>query len=181
MKTKTLVLGLLFIVSASCNAQNNKAYSIFDNFISSGYMGDIKNIMVKKNFVDTSRPDSLCTKITYTVGDNGFGGVYWQYPANNWCKQKGKDLSKSGFKRISFYVKGEKGGEEVKFRAGQDCGDSFTTDEITKRLTKEWVRVTIDLAGMNLSNVTGAFCWVADSKAITNGTVTFYLDDVQFE
>lgn len=181
MKTNLLTLGLLFIVISACNAQSNKIYSVFDNFISSGYMGDTKNIVVKKNYKDNARPDSLCAKITYSVGDNGFGGVAWQYPANNWCKQKGKDFSKSGYQRITFYIKGEKGGEEVKFKVGQDCGDSFVSDELTKRLTKAWIKDTINLEGKDLSNITGAFSFVVESKANADGPVTFYIDDVQFE
>lgn len=180
MKTKIINIGFLLIIVTVCNAQKNDSYSILDNFISSGYMGDTKNIILKKNFQDSSRPDSLCTKITYSPGDNGFGGVYWQYPANNWCKQKGKDFSKSGYKKITLYVKGGKGGEEVKFKAGQDCGDSFVSEELTKRLTKTWQKITIDIEGKDLSNITGAFCWVVDSKA-NDGVVTFYIDDVQFE
>ena len=180
MKTKSLTFCLLLVIISTSKAQTDNAYSVLDNFISSGYMGDVKNIIVKKNYVDNARPDSLCIKITYSAGDNGWGGVYWQYPANNWCKQKGKDLSKSDYKRITFYVKGEKGGEEVKFKAGHDCGDSFVSDELTKRLTKSWVNVTIDIEGKDLSNITGAFCWVVDSKA-NDGAVTFYIDDVQFE
>jgi hypothetical protein len=180
MNIRYFTFGLLFIILSSCNAQNDNSYNILDNFIPSGYMGDGKNIIMKKNYKDSTRPDSLCTKTSYTAGDSGWGGVYWQYPANNWCKQKGKDFSKSGYKRITFYIKGEKGGEEVKFKAGQDCGDSFVSDELTRRLTKTWKKETIDLGGKNLSNVTGAFCWTVDSKA-NDGVVTFYIDDVQFE
>lgn len=178
IKSLTIVFLLIFILA--CGVQRNDSYSILDNFKPSGYMGDFQNIVLKKNYKDSSRPDSLCTKINYTPGDRGFGGVYWQYPENNWCKQKGKDFSRSGFKRITLFAKGEQGGEEVKFKVGQDCGDSFVSEELTGHLTKKWEKFTIDIKGVDLSNVTGAFCWVVDSKA-NNGVVTFYIDDVQFE
>lgn len=181
MKTNLLTLFLLMIFLTACNAQNISNFNILDKFTSSGYMGDVRNIIVKKNYNDNGRPDSLCTKITYSAGDSGWGGVYWQYPANNWCQKKGMDFSKSGYKRLTFYVKGANGGEEVKFKVGQDCGDSFVSDELVLRLTKSWNKSTIDLVGKDLSNITGAFCWIVDSKANTDGTVTFYIDDVQFE
>jgi len=181
MKINILTLGLFFFIFSECYAQSNKIYNVLDNFSSSGYMGDTLNIIVKKNYKDNARPDSLCTKITYSVGDIGWGGVFWQYPANNWCKKKGKDFSKSGYLRITFYIKGEKGGEEVKFKTGQDCGDTFVSDELTKRLKKVWVKDTIDLEGKDLSNITGAFSFVVDSKANDDGAITFYIDDVQFE
>lgn len=161
-------------------AQSPKPYSILDNFIPSGYMGDTKNIRLVKNYSDNSRPDSLCTKITYQPGSEGWAGVSWQFPANNWCTKKGKDFSGVGYTTVTFWVRGENGGEEIKFKSGQDCGDTYSTDEMTKILGKSWTKVTIDLKGQNLSNVTGAFIWVADGKA-SPGTITFYVDDVQYE
>lgn len=179
MKTLFSILICFFMWQCS-DAQQNHNYNIFDHYIASGYMGDIKNILLRKNYRDNSRPDSLCTKISYSPGQAGWAGVYWQYPANNWCKTKGKDFSKSGFSKMTFWVKGERGGEEVKFKVGQDCGDSFVSDEITEHLKLSWEKITISLTNSDLSNITGAFCWIVDSKA-NNGIVIFYLDDVQFE
>ena len=182
MKHLIVILITFFMVPTlfAQNVQNIEPYNIFDRFIPSGYMGDIKNIIIKKNYKEPSRPDSLCTKISYSPGEEGWGGIYWQYPANNWCKQKGIDLSKFGYTKATFWVKGEKGGEEVKFKVGHDCGDSFISEEITQHLSTKWSKITIDLNEADLSNITGAFCWVVDSKA-NDGTVVFYLDDVQFE
>lgn len=182
MNLKKLVFVIILIsgIFSYSFAQEPSPYNILNGFIASGYMGDTGNIRIVKNQTDNSRDDGLCTKITYSPGNLGWGGVYWQYPANNWCQRNGKDFSNVGYTRITFWVKGENGGEEVKFRSGQDCGDSYTTDEITKILNREWTQIAIRLDGLDLSNVTGAFCWVVDSKA-NNGTVTFYIDDVQYE
>jgi hypothetical protein len=180
MKSIALTLSVLFIIITSCKAQSDDNFSILDNFIPSGYMGDTSNIMLQKYHSDFARPDSTCAKIISTPGNLKWAGIYWQFPANNWCKQKGMDFSKSGFKKITFYVKGEKGGEEVKFKSGHDCGDSYVTRELTIRLKRTWQKLTLDLTGKDLSNITGAFCWVVDSKANV-GVVTFYIDDVQFE
>jgi hypothetical protein len=176
--TAILICGFICYVSA----QSPSPYNIQNGFSPSGYMGDIGNIRLVRNQTDTLRSDGLCTKITYSPGSQGWGGVYWQYPANNWCEKKGKDLSSFGYTKITFWVKGENGGEEVKFKSGHDCGDSYTTDEVTKILGKEWAKVTIDLKGKNLSNITGAFCWNVDSKGQpVTGATTFYIDDVQYE
>jgi Carbohydrate binding domain (family 11). len=180
MKFKILSLILLLSYSIAGVAQADKSYNILDQFIASGYMGDTEKIIVKKNVVDNARPDSACTKITYTPGGKGWGGVYWQYPENNWCIQKGKDFSTANYTKITFYARGEKGGEEVRFKVGQDCGDSFVSDELVEKLPKTWKKFTIDLTGKDLSNITGAFCWIADSKA-TEGIITFFLDDVHLE
>lgn len=181
LKTKLLFYTLLFAFNISCNAQSSDGYIIFEHYVPSGYMGDTKNIIVRQNFIDGVRPDSLCTKISYSSGVNGWGGVFWQYPANNWCTLKGVDLSSGGYRKLTFYVKGDKGGEEIKFKSGQDCGDSYNSEELTNRITKEWTKLTINLEGKDFSNISGAFCWVVDSKANNNGNVTFYIDDVKFE
>lgn len=146
-------------------------------------MGDVNNIKLVKNYRDAKRPDLMCTKVSYTPGKLGWGGISWQYPANNWCVVPGKDFSAAGYSKITFWVRGETGREEVKFKSGQDCGDSYVTDEITKTLSKSWTKMTIDLKGMNLSNITGAFMWVLDAKANPGslGAITFYLEDVQYE
>lgn len=175
-----LISFLLLLALFAHNVQAAEPYNIFDQFIPSGYMGDTKNIIVKKNYKDSSQPDSLCTKISYSPGQEGWGGVYWQYPADNWCKKRGKNLSASGYTKATFWVKGERGGEEVKFRVGHDCGDSFVSEEITRRLNTKWEKVTINFEKADLSNITGAFCWVADSKT-NEGNVVFYLKDAQFE
>lgn len=179
MKNIAIVV-LVFSLFTISSSQTSEPYNILNHYIPSGYMGDTENIIIKKNYTDESRPDSLCTKISYAPGDSGWGGVYWQYPANNWCTKKGKDFSNSGFTQTTFYVKGENGKEEVRFKVGQDCGDSFVSDETTQLLSKKWIKVSISLEEADLSNITGAFCWLVDSKANT-GTVVFYIDDVQFE
>ena len=57
-------------------------------YIPSGYMGDVGNIKMTDD--DTSKPHSGKTdlKVQYTSG-NGWGGVVWQSPANDWGKKPG--------------------------------------------------------------------------------------------
>jgi hypothetical protein len=60
------------------------------------------------------------------------------------------------------------------YQASFEASSDFIT------LTKEWRRYTIDLTGMNLSNVPCAFVWVARAEDNPDG-FTFYLDDIQYE
>jgi hypothetical protein len=179
-----LIISFLFIpmmfVSSFVVAQNTSSYDIQSYFMPTGYMGDTGQIRMVLNHTDSCHSDNRCIRITYNPGTQGWAGVYWQYPANNWCSQRGKNLSDSSYTRIIFWAKGQNGGEAVKFKAGQDCGDSFFTDEYERVLTQNWQPFTIDLQGRSLTNITGAFCWVVDSHA-NNGRVIFYLDDIKFE
>ena len=154
-------------------------YSVFEHYDASGYMGDIQNISVDTSWKDISRPDSLCTKIEYTPGRMGWSGVYWQYPANNWCRQRGRDLSNLNpiVTKLTFWVKGENGGETVIFKVGHDCGDSFVSERVRINLTTDWEPLVIDL----VNAISGAFCWLVDSHDNHGTPVRFYLDDVQFE
>jgi hypothetical protein len=64
--------------------------------------------------------DTIETRIEYKQGpEKGWAGLYWQHPDNNWGDEPGVDLT--GAKRISFYARGERGGEivEVYFRRYQ--------------------------------------------------------------
>lgn len=182
MKTLIYSIILVFILVFNCKAQLQNPYSIIDNFIPSGYMGDVKNISIVLYHTDDSRPDSICTKITLTPGDSGWGGVYWQYTENNWCKDF---INLSKFKKLTFYVRGDIGGEVVKFKIGQRCGDSYVSNDIIRKINNEWTQVVIDLQGKDLSRISGVFCWFAAirdcPKCLSRGYLQFYLDDVQLE
>jgi hypothetical protein len=195
MKTVAFILNFLLVTAFSYGPPKKHAianrnvvgasviphstYNIFTNFIASGYMGDSGNIISKENWKDVQRPG--CMKFTYTPGSASWAGLAWQYPANNWCKQPGRNLSKSKFTRLTFFAKGDKGGEQIKCKMGQDCGDSFVSDQLVVNLTGAWKQYVINVKGWNLSNITGAFSWVADANANSGTVITFYLDKVQLE
>lgn len=46
------------------------------------------------------------------------------------------------------------------------------------RLTDAWKQYTIDVEGKNLSRIKTGFMWVVDGQG---RSVTFYLDDIQYE
>jgi hypothetical protein len=140
-------------------------------------MGD--NVRFIKNSTNNPKSAETCIEISYTASNNLWGGLFWQKPANNWCQRPGENLSNRGFTRLSFWARGSRGNEEIKFIVGHDCGDSVNKEKII-RLGNTWQNYTIDLTGANLSNITGAFGFSIDSKA-QSGPITFYLDDVQFE
>ena len=154
-------------------------------FYPSGWMGDIEHIQLNTGF-RCNRPndaDGICIKITYRPGSKGWAGVYWQYPKNNWGEKAGRRIT--GARAIVFWAKGEKGGEIVEFKAGgisdpsKPYRDSF---EVARRirLTNNWVRYEMTLSGQDLSNVIGAFAWVASKDANPDG-LTFYIDNITYE
>jgi hypothetical protein len=160
-------------------------------FTASGWMGDGELRTHGISLAETcgvnphSRP--ACIRVAYTRFNSlGWGGVYWQNRQNNWGDQPGWDLSKEGYRRITFWARGETGNEIVEFRAGgisdknKPYKDSFVASCGRIPLTTDWRQYAISLEGKDLSSVIGAFCWVAGRPDNPNG-LTFYIDDIRFE
>jgi len=156
-----------------------------------GSMGDGSNgnqyVKIDEVCKTNVRPNrQSCIKITYTVGPLDWAGVYWQNKSDNWGDEAGEDFSGKSFKKISFWAKGEKGGEVVEFKGGgirnpnKTYKDSFeaTTGKIT--LERNWKQYDISLEDKNLHTVIGLFCWVASGRS-NPAALTFYLDDIQYE
>ncbi|MDD4879568.1 MAG: hypothetical protein PHR22_03845 [Candidatus Omnitrophica bacterium] len=150
----------------------------------SGWMGDLGSVQVDASSAVKPRSGRYCMRWKYDTtkkGKEGWAGVYWQYPANNWGTKKGMDLT--GYKKLSFWIRGEAGGEVIDVKVGGITGDfPDTCSKELKglRLSKDWKQYTVDLSGCDLSNVIGGFCWAADSNK-NSGIVTFYLDGIIYE
>src|SRR3954452_23930957 len=102
-------------------------------FVTSGFMGDgatagVVTMVPAKPGDSTdcngarASPTSVgsCHSIVYappTSGGEGWAGVYWQYPANNWGTKPGYGIP-AGAKKVTFKAKGAAGGEKVAFLAG---------------------------------------------------------------
>lgn len=191
----TLILGL-GLVSGQVNAQGKKVeipfYVYYDHlardnhYIPSGWMGDNGAVRVKSAWRENPHTGQTCMRWIYSGESTqgaGWAGVYWQNPANNWGKIKGGyDLT--GAKKLSFWARGEKGGETVEFKVGGIMGDYSDTSEASTgpiSLSKEWKQYTIDLSSEDLSYINGGFCWVASQADTPEEGITFYLDDIVYE
>jgi hypothetical protein len=150
-------------------------------FIPSGYMGNAGAIKMADD--DTAAPHSGKTaiKVQYTASDN-WGGVVWQSPANDWGDMPG-GVNLSGARKLSFWAKGEKGGEEVSFSFGlidrnKKYYDTGSGKLEKVELTNDWKEYSIEIANQDLSRVKTGFVWVL---AGTGAPMTFYLDDIRYE
>jgi len=149
-------------------------------YIPSGYMGT--TAAIKMNPACTVQPHSgkTCLQADYTYIDN-WGGVVWQNPVNDWGKLPGGyDLT--GAKTLSFWARGDQGGEVVTFLYGLLGADAAYSDSSTGKvvatLTKDWKQYTISLTGKDLSQIKTGFAW---TLAAPGKSVRFYLDDIQYQ
>ena len=160
--------------------------AVDNHFIPSGWMGDSADVTFSDRSMENPYSGKTCIKIIYTSeasGGNRWAGVYWQNPANNWgAKKGGYDLT--GAKKLTFWAKGEKGGERIEeFKMGGITGDYPDSDVAginSVFLTKEWKKYTIDLGGKDISFISGGFSWSTNLDVNPNGC-TFYLDDIIYE
>jgi hypothetical protein len=158
-------------------------------FTPSGLMGDgeYARKYVEFSGADASGPHTppSAIKVTYSFGQMRWAGQYWQNEPDNWGDKPGTNYSGRKFTKLVFWAKGETGRETVEFKAGgidtkgKKYRDSFMASRGRVQLSQTWTQYEIDLSGMNLSSVIGAFCWVANADYNpSDKRITFYIDDI---
>lgn len=164
---------------------------IQNRFTPSGWMGDGEYGRKYIEFfgADRTKPNKRAEsiRITYKFGRAKWGGIYWQNQPDNWGNSPGNNYSGNGFSKVTFWARGEQGGEVLEFKVGgiDSQGKKFrdslavTTGRLT--LTRKWELYTIDLSRANLSSVIGGFCWVASADYNRGKQMTFFLDDLIME
>ena len=163
-------------------ASSFEAFVLNSRFAPSGWMGDGKHgeqyLKLEPGSTDINGEQKIALRVEYSPGPDRWAGVYWQHPDGNWGQQPG--LSLVGAREIAFLARGARGGEVVEFQSGGIRGeysDSFEKSLGQVALTKEWKAYRIDLQGETLSNVIGAFAWVA--PAPEGQPLEFWLADLQ--
>lgn len=164
----------------------DKAASV-NHFVPSGFMPNGKCLKFDDNWKDNCYEGSSCIKVFYDVvcsqNDQKWIGVYWLNPANNWGKQKG-GFNLQGAQKLTFWAKGEKGGERIEeFKVGGIGGDFPDSDSAVMGpviLTNQWRQYTLDLRGKDLSYMSGGFSW-STSVDVNPTSCLFYLDNIQYE
>lgn len=179
--------------------------SRLNHYIPSGWMGDYGDLKMNQGWVKGNAPakkekakegetaaagpaEDTCIQIKYSAErkqGNGWAGIYWQHPANNWGdKRGGFDLS--AYSKMSFEARGEAGGEVIdKFFIGgitgqTEEGDSDEASISPVTLTKEWKKYEISLKGLDMSHIIGGFGFAANADANPSG-FTLYVDNVKLE
>lgn len=158
-----------------------------NHYVPSGFMPNGKCTTFTDAWQEDCYEGRTCIKVTYDVEcsrkDQRWAGVYWLNPANNWGNRKG-GFNLTGAKKLTFWAKGEKGGEQIQeFTIGGISGDYPDSDTAVIGpviLGTKWRKYTIDLRGKDLSYISGGFAWTT-SEDVNPEDCTFYLDDIRFE
>ncbi len=149
-------------------------------YVWSGWMGNTGAIAMNEKSDADPRSGATAMRCEYRAPD-GFGGIVWQDPANDWGDLPGgRDLT--GATKLTFWARGNEGGERVKFAMGLIGRDKKHFDtasaEITVTLSDDWKQYEIDLTGKDLSRIKTGFGWVVAGQG---EPVVFFLDDIRYE
>ncbi|MFH0953420.1 MAG: hypothetical protein V1873_03725 [Verrucomicrobiota bacterium] len=162
---------------------NNAIFPPVKNFSPSGYMGDIADLKLAGSYKNLHQEGYPCLKVTYMAeGHMGWAGVAWQNPANNWGEfDGGYNLTQAKF--LSFWARGDRGGETVEFKLGGTAAnypdsENLTTGPLT--LTNEWTQYIVNLGSADLFYISSGFGLTLKQDENPNGCV-FYVDDVRYQ
>jgi len=170
-----------FVVYLDRNAKDN-------HYIPSGWIGDYGDIKMNDQTADSPHAGTTSIQFVYSAKKSqgqGWAGVYWQNPANNWGSKKG-GFDLTGMTKLTFWARGAKGGELLqKVMVGMSNKDKTYPDTASVEmgpveLTNTWQQYTVNLAGKDLSYINGGFGWSTTADLNPEGA-TFYIDDIKFE
>jgi hypothetical protein len=129
-------------------------------------------------------PQGDCYFITYGAPAQGFGGVFWQFPPNNWGTSQGRMVS-PGATQVTFYAKTDYAPLNVSFKIGGINDPTPTAslpyadgidDGQTFAISSEWKQYSIPVTG-TYSWVLGAFEW----EITTRDPVDLYIDTLVWQ
>ena len=133
---------------------------VLTQFSNSGWMGDTTSSMVIGDCAsDLVACTDSCQRFTFTIGSEGWGGMYWQYPANNWGSMEGLPVE-PGATTVRFTAWTDYPGQDVTFVIGLDGVDPLHTTELIT-LTGEPTEYTLVLPAGTYDDVITPFGWVA--------------------
>lgn len=158
---------------------------------------------MNENWQENPYSGSSCIRCEQITHEGDWGG--WLFlngylpegsnvPELNDGTVDGQGLDLSGAERLTFFARGEKGGEQVEFFT---CGFGYNSewnvqvvpfpDSSMKRstgvvtLTREWTQFSIDLSSADMSSIVCGFGYVLKGNVPGNREKVCYLDEIRFE
>jgi hypothetical protein len=150
-----------------------------NHWVASGYMGEPLTLDEKN--ANKPHKGPTCIKVTFTATTK-WGGVFWQDPPNDWTGEKPGGFNLTGAKKLSFWARGENGGEKLNLGIGGDKGTGKFGNtcklDANFDLTSDWKEYHLDLSNLDLTLVkNGLFITIQ----ATGKPVVLYLSEIRYE
>lgn len=169
-------------------------------------------VSINGSWTNNPHSGATCIRCVFNRMDDNYGGFYFMngilvgpaplpyfggttVPGTNITVTHSTGLDLSGATSLTFWARGEIGGERVEFFLGgvgwepetelpiepyPDSTARYPPLWTTFLLSNQWQRFSINLNGLNLTNIMGGFGWVASASDNPNGAI-FYVDDINYE
>jgi hypothetical protein len=158
--------------------QGPSPFVVDDTFAASGFEGggDVAGTITDDQICAMRGGDGRghCHHLSWTPGTNSWGGVVWQYPANNWGSAPGFAIP-TGYGQVRFRAWGNAGAEKVSFLVGLGAGgpDKFQ-QRIDVTLAAQPTLYVLGVRGAYRDKVVSAFGWTTGAALAQS----FYVDDI---
>ena len=145
---------------------------------------------------------ATCIQNKFTGTGVSWGGWYLMngilqgvetQPSANWGTYPNAGFNLTGATPLTFYARGQTGGETVEFFAfgvGRNANtglpiapypdSSPKTSLGFQTLTTTWTKYVLHVETKDLSYVLGGFGWATNANLNNNQPITFYLDDIKY-
>ncbi len=191
----------------------HKTFYVYDDFVSGGNHFEERGVLSNPGEEQSVPPmDENCSTRPHSginciqcglTKDVDWGGWMFlacvfregdQEPRVNWGTGPDGGYDLTGATKLTFWARGERGGEKVKFFLGgvgrnplsgkpnKPCPESLpqmSTDYI--ELSKDWKPYSISLKNKDLHRVLLGFAWMTKASINDHKDITFYLDDIEFD
>ncbi len=161
------------------------------------------DVEIDLNCASNPYQGTTCIENKFTGTDLSWGGWYLMngvlqgdetQPKPNWGNYSDAGFNLVGATTLTFYAKGQNGGERVEFfafgvgwnvstglpvEAFPDSSPKTSIGYVT--LTATWTEYTLSLVGLDLSYVLGGFGWATNAIENSNQPITFFLDDIKYD
>ena len=153
--------------------------------------------------IDNPHSGITCIKATFKSRGRNWGGWYFMNgvlqgaetaPKENWGDYPDAGIDLQGATKVTFWARGEQGGERVEFfclgvgrdpntgvpiRPYPDSSPKVSIGYVT--LSTKWKQYIIDLSEKDLSHVLGGFGWVTKASQNNDQDIAFCIDDIRYD
>ena len=194
--------------------QYHTTFHVYDDFISAGNhfiergqmcnRGDESSVPpMDEAWTDNPRSGLNCIRCIFKARKSNWGGWFFLNgayrrgdvaPTLNWGDLPNAGVDLSGATRLTFWARGENGGEKVRFfafgtgrnpisgKASKPHPDSAPqTGTGYVELSRDWKEYGMDIRGLEITNVLLGFAWQTKSTINGHRDITFYLDDIRYD